>query len=335
MKFLSYLKTVGVMNNNPVGRGFGHPVDLAIGREGRMLVLNRHAGFTRVGICTLDEQYLGEFGSYGHDPGQFFLPTSVAVDGAQRVYVSDEYHHNVSVFDESGTFVDSWGSLGSGAGELDRPSGLAIDSQDRVYVVDQKNSRVQVFTVDGAYLGGWGELGSGPGQFNLPWGINLDADDNVYVADWRNDRIQKFTPDGEFLASFGGSGDGDGQFHRPAKPAVDTDGYIYVADWGNERVQVLSPDGRFVQKLRGQATVSTWAQEFLDVNPDESETRAQSNLIPNLPPHLNTPYLQSTQTEPYFWGPISVTLDDHDRLYVTETARHRVQVYERNSTPGV
>ena len=326
---LSYLKTIGVLNNNPTGRGFGNPVDLTIGMDGRIFVLNRYATLARVGICTLEEEYIGEFGSYGHGDGQFCLPTSIAIDSHERVYIADEYHHDVSVFDSSGEFVGKWGKHGRDWGQLDGPSGLVIDSEDHVFVVDQKNNRVHKFTVDGEHLSQWGEPGAGEGQFDLPWGITLDSQGDVYVADWRNDRIQKFSPEGRFLAAFGESGDGDGQFYRPAKAAVDQEGHIYVADWGNERVQVLDPDGRFQLKLRGEATVSKWSQEFLDVNPDESSTRDQSNLIPDLPPHLNTPYLVSTQTEPYFWGPASVTLDVEGRLYVTESARHRVQVYER------
>jgi hypothetical protein len=50
--------------------------------------------------------------------------------------------------------------------------------------------------------------------------------------------------------------------------------------------------------------------------------------MPKLPSHFNTPYLISTQIEQYFWGPASVNLDREGRLYVTESARHRVQVYE-------
>ena len=34
-------------------------------------------------------------------------------------------------------------------------------------------------------------------------------------------------------------------------------------------------------------------------------------------------------TEPYFWGPVSVKQDGIRRLYVTETSRHRVQIYQR------
>ena len=85
----------------------------------------------------------------------------------------------------------------------------------------------------------------------------------MFVADWGNDRVQRFSADGRFVAQYGSSGRGDGEFMKPSSVVVDREGYIYVADWGNERVQVLDPGGRFVQKLRGQATDSKWANDFL------------------------------------------------------------------------
>ena len=197
--------------------------------------------------------------------------------------------------------------------------------------MDSGNDRIQKFTKGGQFLAKWGQAGDGDGEFNLPWGIDIDRNGNVYVADWRNDRIQKFSSTGEFLASFGESGEGDGQFHRPSSVAVDPEGYLYIADWGNERVQVLGPDGSVQANLRGQATLSRWAEEFFAVNPDEKDTRAMSNLIPTLPPHLSTPHHISSQTEPYFWGPVSVKLDRQGRLYVTEANRHRIQIYQRVS----
>jgi DNA-binding beta-propeller fold protein YncE len=109
----------------------------------------------------------------------------------------------------------------------------------------------------------------------MPWGVTLDSQGNVFVADWRNDRVQKFTPEGGFLASYGESGQGDGQFNRPSSVAVDSDGYIYVADRGNERVQVLRPDGGHLATLMGQATLSRWSEEFLEVNP-ERQRRGRS-----------------------------------------------------------
>ena len=333
---LSYVKTIGIVNNQPLGRGFQNPYDLAISRDGRIFVLNRadKARFRsiRVGICNMDEEYLGEFGrGFGSDDDQFGLPVAMAFDSEERLYVTDEYYHNIKVFDTSGELLNKWGVFGSRDGQINGPSGIGIDAEDNIYIVDQHNNRIQKFTSDGHYLLKWGEQGSGDGQFNLPWGLSLDSEGTVYVADWRNDRIQTFSPEGKLLAKFGGSGDRDGQFVRPSGVAVDADGYIYVADWGNERVQVLRPDGRFQLMLRGQATLSKWAEEWFEANPDEKEQRDKSNLTPPLqmPPHLDSPYHISSQIEPYFWGPVSVKLDKERRLYVTEHSRHRIQVYQK------
>ncbi len=328
---LKYLKTIGIVNDSEGGgRGFYCPVGLVVGEDGRIYVLNRGAPFfSRVEVCTLEEDHLADFGTHGDGEGQFRQPTAIALDSRGCAYVADQYNHRISVFDRSGRYLSKWGRFGAGDGQLDGPCGLAFDAEDNVYVVDQNNNRVQKFTCEGEYLLQWGEPGDGEGQFNLPWGITLDSRGDVYVADWRNDRIQKFTSEGRFLAEYGEPGDDDGHFHRPSSVAVDTDGYIYVADWGNERVQVLGPDGGFLLKLRGQATLSKWAEEYLDSIPHEKRERDKANLMPVLPPHLNTPHLVSAQTEPYFWGPVSVSLDGEGRLYVAETPRHRVQVYQR------
>ena len=330
---LDYVKTMGLVGVQ-LGRGFINPYDLVVSGDGRIFVLNRcdsaRAALVRVGIVNFDEDYLGEFGNgYGAGDGQFMLPVAMALDSQERLYITDEHLHRISVFDLSGNFLHKWGASGRGEGEFNGLAGIAIDANDHVYIVDQHNNRVQKFSTEGQYLDQWGRAGQGPGQFNLPWGVTVDTQGSVYVADWRNDRIQKFSPAGQWLAICGTSGAGDGQFHRPSSVAVDPDGYIYVSDWGNERVQVLGPDGSFQVQLRGQATLSKWAQEFISVNPDEKETRAMSNLIPDLPPHLNTPHHISSQTEPYFWGPVSVKLDKEGRLYVTEANRHRIQVYQK------
>ena len=331
---LDYVKTIGIVNNGFNGRGFANPYDIAVGGDGRIFVLNRcdpaRAAAIRVGICNLDDDYLGEFGrGSGGGPGQFVWAVAMAFDSQERLYISDEFNQRVTIYDSSGEYLSHWGTAGSGDGELNGPAGIAIDASDNVFIVDQHNSRIQKFSVDGKFIANWGSFGSGEGQFNLPWGTAVDTAGNVYVADWRNDRVQKFTNDGGFLAAFGESGDGEGQFQRPTSVAVDPEGFIYVADWGNERVQVLGPDGSFQLLLRGQATVSKWAEDYFASNPEEKAERDTSNLLPDLPSHLDTPYHISSQTEPYFWGPVSVSLDHEGRLYVTETNRHRFQVYQK------
>ena len=321
-----YHKTIGIVNNNPLGRGFAHPVDISI-KDQEMYVLNKHPGFTRVGVCTYDEEYLREFGSYGHGDGQFWLPTGVTNSG-DKVLVCDEFHNNVSVFNKDGTFIKNWGSNGTDKGELDGPSGIVGDGAGNVYVSDQNNHRVQKFSDEGEFIDSFGKHGDGPGCMSQPWGLAMGSDQSVYVSDWGNNRIQRFSSEGTFIETIGGPEAENGSLHSPSKPAVDSDGYVYVSDWGNESVKIFAPDTTFIQKLRGEATLSKWAQDFLDANPDENNVRIKSDLMPELPEHFDTPYLISTQIESYFWGPTSVGIDDSNMLYVVESSRHRIQIYD-------
>ena len=330
---LRFSRTVGILGME--GRGFYYPSDTAIGKDGKLYVTNRSEEFVpegvRVSMLNLDSEYFGSFGSFGTGEGQITSPTGIAVDSVGRVYVSDESLDRITVFDSSGEFQSMWGAHGVGPGELDRPSGIAFDGDDDLYVVDSQNNRVQKFTSDGRFLLGFGSEGSADGQLNLPWGITVDPKGDIYVADWRNDRVQRFSADGEFLAKYGRSGQGDGEFRRPAGVAVDDEGYIYVADWGNERLQVLDREGRFVLKLRGEATSSPWAEDFLTSNLDEAEARAKADLEPELEFFKDDPHTESSHVEKYFWAPVSVKFDGEGRLYVTEGNRQRIQIYQRAS----
>jgi len=190
-----YSHAIGQLSQS--GAGFNNPVDVAAASGGRLYVLNRsnmaHAemGYLRVSICTIDEEYIGQFTSYGDDDGQLIWPTSIAVDRTSgHVYVADERRHDVQVFDGDGTFIRKFGSFGSGDGQFNRPSGLAVDRSGNVLVVDALNSRVQTWSATGQYLASWGEPGRGPGQFNMPWGVDVDGQGRVYVVDWRNSRVQ-------------------------------------------------------------------------------------------------------------------------------------------------
>ena len=336
-RFLEYSLSVGMTTME--GRGFYYPTDTAVAANGRLYVANRSLDGVvrgvRVTMCDVDGEYYGTFGSYGEEEGQFIWPSACASDAEGRVYVSDEYTHQVSVFDGEGRFLTRWGKHGSAEGELDTPSGLASDRDGSVYVADTYNHRVQKFTADGRFLSGFGSRGDGPGEFDMPWGLTVDTDGQVYVADWRNDRIQKFSPDGSHLAAFGSPGRGDGEFHRPSGVAVDANGYIYVSDWGNERVQILDSEGGFIQSIRGESTLSTWAANFLKINEEEGAARSRANLEPEIEYFVDEPHEESSHIEKLFWSPVSVKLDPSGNLYVTESNRHRIQIFKPSAQEAV
>ena len=186
------------------GRGFNNPVDMAMDSRGVLYVLNRagpevesRMNYKRVTVCNLDEDYLGTFSTGGTADGQLMWPCSIAIGRDDRIYISDEALHRISIFDREGTFLGKWGAFGDGHGQFNRPAGIAFDPDGNLLVVDGANHRVQRYTKDGTYMSSFGSYGSGPGQLCTPWGICLDNEANIYVADWRNDRIQKFSPAGD------------------------------------------------------------------------------------------------------------------------------------------
>ena len=331
-----YSHTIGFQANQ--GRGFNNPVDVELDSSGILYVLNRagsevgiRLAYKRVTICSVDQEYLGEFGTGGTGNGEFWWPSSLAFDSRGRLYVADEALHRITIFDKDGQFLDQWGANGSRDGELNRPSYIAFDQEDNLYVADSLNHRIQKFGKDGLFLGKWGVPGDGPGQFNMPWGITIDDVGNLYVADWRNDRIQKFSPQGDFLAQWGSSGGIAGQLHRPSSVAVDTTGLLYVVDWGNERVQIISQDGETLAVLRGDSIDSLWAEEYFSANPDEARERRKADLEPNIKAQEEQSREESANIEKLLWGPTAVKLDSQGRIYIVDSCRHRLQIYQKVS----
>ena len=209
----------------------------------------------------------------------------------------------------------AWGRYGSERGEFKEPTGIVFDDHDNIYLADAGNHRIQKFTKDGKHIAMWGGFGSGEGEFNMPWGIALDDAGDVYVSDWGNHRVQKFTADGEFIMAFGEAGEGDGQFRRPSGVSVDRGGDIYVADWGNDRVQVFDPKGVYQLKFTGDASLSKWGLEIILGSPDFARERHRATLEP----------------ERSLWRPNSVQVDSEDRIIITDTSRHRLQIYQKES----
>ena len=95
------------------GGGFLHPSDFAIGSGDTVYLLSKGIDYIpAMGItkCGLD----GEF--FWHERGPAFservgpLPSSVAVDSQENVYVSDEYTNRIGVYAPDGTHLGEWGA---------------------------------------------------------------------------------------------------------------------------------------------------------------------------------------------------------------------------------
>lgn len=72
-------------------------------------------------------------------------PIGLAVDTADRLYISNDVDHGLVVIENDGTTAGTIGSEGSEDGEFQFPRGVAVDETGRAYVADSLNHRVQTF----------------------------------------------------------------------------------------------------------------------------------------------------------------------------------------------
>jgi DNA-binding beta-propeller fold protein YncE len=309
----------------PVG-GFYGPLDVSFGNDGWFYVLNRWEQFQNVPRnryvpVTIDDEY-GEFIFPKIDgkpeiqgKEKFPSPVMCTIDNEGILYSTDEHANVVLMLTTSGDTVGWWGEFGSNPGQLNGPSGITLDSENNLWIVNCNNHKIQKFTCDGQFLNGWGDFGTDSNQLNHPWGITIDPIDNsLLIADWRNDLVKRFSPDGELLQIIGSPGNGVGQLNRPSSVAVDQHGDIYVVDRGNNRVLIFNHRGMFLESLIGDATVTEKGVQKLLANPDA--LRLRDNVV-------------NFDREKRFAAPTSVKVDSEGRVFVVDTGRWRIQVYQK------
>ena len=73
------------------------PIDLAIGQEDRLYILCRSEGNALIRRYSTEDKDLGNFGSYGSEPGEMTWPVTILADGDENLYLSDEALHRVTI----------------------------------------------------------------------------------------------------------------------------------------------------------------------------------------------------------------------------------------------
>ena len=116
---LQYDHTIGRAEFS--GPGFRNPVALARGEEDTIYVVNRSYEYRpdgkRITICTVDEEYIGEFARGVTDVGEaeassadgaIIWPTAIALDSEGNVYVADEALNRISIYTKDGEYLNTW-----------------------------------------------------------------------------------------------------------------------------------------------------------------------------------------------------------------------------------
>ena len=305
-----YSHTIGIASFE--GRGFMNPIDVIFNDE-LLYVLSRSNASNknnRISALTVDSNHKFEFANWGEEPGKSILPTAIEIDKDNKIILSDEHLNRISIFDLEGKLINHWGEFGNKEGQLNRPSGISIDSENNILVVDHLNSRIQKFDTSGKYISCFGKFGKDVGEFNYPWGIDIDKDQNIYIADWRNNRVQIFNSNGIYVNSI--ENYEDQKLAKPSSVHISTKGNIFVTNWADNSVIIYDSKLNFISKLIGDATISKWCQEFLDVNPEQSSWREEAGLF---------------EEEKRFWRPQNIDSNE-DLIFITDSCRHRIQIYK-------
>jgi DNA-binding beta-propeller fold protein YncE len=221
----------------------GKPTGLGIGPDGNVYAADTH--YSRVLIFSPDGRRLGGFGTFGEGPGQFRLPTDVAIDRDGFIYVG-EYGGNdrVSKFSPQQEYLFSFGGPGAGEASLRRPQALLLGPDNTVWVADACNHRICHFDTDGRYLGAFGRPGRRTGELWFPYNIDMLSDGTLVVCEYGNNRVQRFDSAGRSLGTWGAAGRRPGQLAYPWALVVGEDDRIFIVDSGNNRVQVIAGRSR-------------------------------------------------------------------------------------------
>ena len=209
------------------------PVDVSIGLNDQIVVLDWSQGCYRVVILNKEGELIKYFGSNGSEYGQFDRPRGVDVDEEGRIIVVDTWNYRIQVFDNDGSFLRSFGSKGSSEGQFNELSNAAVDGDGNIVICDSLNHRIQVMDIEGNFIRCFGTKGSGDSQVDFPRGVGVDGEGRIVVCEKGNERVSVFEKDGTFLFSFG-----EGHVEKPNGVVIDSCGTIIVSDWANESIQL-------------------------------------------------------------------------------------------------
>ncbi len=180
-----------------ISEGVVDPGGMAIDNENRFLYV-ADAALDQVLVYDADKlNLIRRIGTAGRkhtltEPGQFSVPTNVAVDADANLYVTDMYNNRIEVFDAEGNFIRAWGKQGDRPGTFSRPKGIAIDSDGHVWVTDAVQDILQCYTADGKFLMWMGGHGLFPGQFRALAGLYIDKNNRIFTSEQYPGRVQMF-----------------------------------------------------------------------------------------------------------------------------------------------
>jgi DNA-binding beta-propeller fold protein YncE len=137
----AFIQQVGFLGAQ-IGQ-FYEPVSLAIGPDGFVYVAD--AWNQRVQSFSPNLFPFIEWPVNGWRSETIYNKPYIAVDGANRIYVTDPEAYRIIVFDAAGNYLARFGQFGADMSSFGLPNGLAVGAEGFLYVADADNHRILRF----------------------------------------------------------------------------------------------------------------------------------------------------------------------------------------------
>jgi DNA-binding beta-propeller fold protein YncE len=265
-------------------------------------------------------------------PDAMHMPTDVAVDGRDRVWVLDGAQDRILQFDTEGQLQQTLASLAQET--FDQPVGLTVDTRDRLWVADTGNHRLLVAGPDGAHVEVI-PLATPDARLVNPTDLMVTPDGAAtWIVDNDNHRVLvRDNATGELTAR-GRFGRGLSQFEWPFSIAATSTGDILITEAIGARIQRISAAGRWAGQISrwGVQAGHLYRPKGIVVDARDRVYVSDSTLRVVQVFEAAGP-LVGVLCEPdgrplRFEYPMGLALDRSGRLYVVELWAHRVAVIE-------
>ncbi|XP_051927198.1 NHL repeat-containing protein 3-like [Hippocampus zosterae] len=175
---------------------FDQPAEISVLDSGEIYIVDGDGGINnRLIKLSKEQEVLWVHGEKGQGLAQFYIPHSVTIDNAQRVWVADRGNKRIQVFNSlTGDWLGSWGSCFT----EDAPYSVRLTPDKKYFVVVQLNTN-QISLLEAPPVGLIGQC-KVISVIQLadevkPHLVDLDQKSGaLYVAEIGAQQAQKFTP---------------------------------------------------------------------------------------------------------------------------------------------
>lgn len=220
----------------------GHIVDLAVDRNGDIILLSYKESRSLVTRCNFRGEPLGPVEIRN-------LPSAVKFQ-ANRLILRDGFLYFASLSDATVTVTTAAGEFQKQIDLLslaspderqksgDEITGFTVDAEGTIYFTIAAVFKVYKVSADGA-VASFGRSGSAPGRFGVLGGMTTDSHGNLLITDKLKCVVMAFDRDFKFLAEFGYRGARPENLIAPDDLAVDGRGRVYVSQARRRGVSVF------------------------------------------------------------------------------------------------